>query len=73
MPDSKDKDISKIKEKIRKQFEDRAELADKFMGGSDGKAALKQSIEYLEKFYNIKIKTDEQDPSTPFKPSDPPK
>jgi hypothetical protein len=60
-----DAEIKKIKEKIRKQFEDRAEIASKFAGGNDGKESLKDVAAYLESFYGIKIKVEEQNADDP--------
>jgi len=63
-----DAEIEKIKGKIRKQFEDRAEIANKFMGESDGKESLKDTASYLESFYGIKLKVEEQNPNDPARP-----
>jgi len=64
-----DMEIEKIKGKIRKQFEDRAEVADKFMGKSDDKESLKDTATYLESFYGIKLKVEEQNPNDPARPA----
>jgi len=64
-----DEEIEKIKGKIRKQFEDRAEIANKFAGGDDGKESLKDVVSYLEGFYGIKIKVEEQNPNDPARPA----
>jgi hypothetical protein len=64
-----DQEIEKIKGKIRKQFEDRAEVADKFMSDSDGKESLNDVARYLENFYGIKLKVTEENPNDPFRPA----
>ncbi len=67
---NEDTEIEKIKEKIRKQIEDRAELADKFMSANDGKAQTADLLKSLEDYYGIKLTANEEDPNDPARPVD---
>jgi hypothetical protein len=67
---NEDTEIEKIKEKIKKTIEDRAELADKFMSANDGKAQTADLLKSLEKYYGIKLTANEEDPDNPARPAD---